>query len=97
MLTLPIKKKWFEMIVSGEKQEEYRNITPRYTAMFRNAADKSGRFWCILRNGYSSKSPAIKVYVAVHIGLGNPEWGAEPNEKYFVLHILEKESCSPNV
>ena len=24
MLTLPIKKKWFDMILSGEKHEEYR-------------------------------------------------------------------------
>lgn len=30
MLTLPIKKKWFDMILSGEKKEEYRNITPYY-------------------------------------------------------------------
>ena len=28
MLTLPIKKKWFDMIVSGEKKEEYREIKP---------------------------------------------------------------------
>ena len=27
MLTLPIKKKWFDMIRSGEKKEEYRCIT----------------------------------------------------------------------
>lgn len=26
-LTLPLKKKWFDMIASGEKKEEYRNIT----------------------------------------------------------------------
>lgn len=26
MLTLPIKKKWFDMILSGEKKEEYREI-----------------------------------------------------------------------
>lgn len=26
MLTLPIKRKWFDMIVSGEKKEEYREI-----------------------------------------------------------------------
>ena len=26
MLILPIKKKWFDMIVSGEKKEEYREI-----------------------------------------------------------------------
>ena len=26
MLTLSIKKKWFDMILSGEKKEEYREI-----------------------------------------------------------------------
>ena len=28
MLILPIKKKWFGMIASGEKTEEYREIKP---------------------------------------------------------------------
>lgn len=30
MLILPIKKKWFDMIASGEKKEEYREIKPYY-------------------------------------------------------------------
>lgn len=30
MLTLPIKKKWFDMILSGEKKEEYREVKPYY-------------------------------------------------------------------
>ena len=30
MLILPIKKKWFDMILSGEKKEEYREIKPYY-------------------------------------------------------------------
>lgn len=30
MLTLPIKKKWFDMILNGIKQEEYREIKPYY-------------------------------------------------------------------
>lgn len=34
MLTLPIKKKWFDMIVSGEKKEEYREIKPYYDSRF---------------------------------------------------------------
>ena len=34
MLTLPIKKKWFDMIKSGEKKEEYREIKPYYTSRF---------------------------------------------------------------
>lgn len=30
MITLTIKKKWFDMILSGEKREEYREIKPYY-------------------------------------------------------------------
>lgn len=37
MLTLPIKKKWFDMIASGEKKEEYREIKPYYDSRFMNA------------------------------------------------------------
>lgn len=36
MLTLPIKKKWFDMIITGEKREEYRSITPYYETRFAN-------------------------------------------------------------
>lgn len=34
MLTLPIKKKWLDMILSGEKKEEYREIKPYYESRF---------------------------------------------------------------
>lgn len=37
MLTLPIKKKWYDMILSGEKKEEYREIKPYYTTRFANS------------------------------------------------------------
>lgn len=36
MLTLTIKRKWLEMIRSGEKKEEYREIKSYYTVRFRN-------------------------------------------------------------
>lgn len=36
MLTLPIKKKWFDMILSGEKKEEYREIKEYYETRFQN-------------------------------------------------------------
>ena len=35
MLTLPIRRKWFDMILTGEKKEEYREVKPYYTARFR--------------------------------------------------------------
>lgn len=36
MLTLLIKKKWFDMILSGEKKEEYREIKSYWTKRFIN-------------------------------------------------------------
>lgn len=36
MLTLPIKKKWFDMIFRGEKAEEYRELKPYYEKRFLN-------------------------------------------------------------
>ena len=36
MLTLPIKKKWFDMIKTGEKKEEYREIKPYWTKRLSN-------------------------------------------------------------
>lgn len=37
MLVLPIKKKWFYMILTGEKREEYRDIKPYYTTRLKNS------------------------------------------------------------
>ena len=36
MLTLPIQKKWYDMILSGEKREEYREIKEYYEIRFQN-------------------------------------------------------------
>ena len=97
MLTLPIKKQWFDMIAKGEKKEEYREIKPYFEKRFMYAGLLS--YWTddhmptgniskiALRNGYSHCSPTMYVYVKLTIGEGQPEWGAEPNKKYYVLHI----------
>ena len=39
MLTLPITRKWFDMILSGEKTEEYREVKPYYDSRFRRLFD----------------------------------------------------------
>lgn len=61
MLTLPIKKKWFDMILSGEKKEEYREIKPYYDSRLDYQPSKD----IIFRNGYSRKSPYMKVHVEI--------------------------------
>lgn len=42
MLVLPIKRKWFDMILSGEKKEEYREIKPYWDVRLCN---EFGMFW----------------------------------------------------
>lgn len=92
MLTLPIKKKWFDMILSGEKTEEYRDITPYYISRFMHLwqgsliGGKAERRICF-RNGYRSDSPSFVAVVTLDIGYGKPEWGAEQGVKYYILTI----------
>lgn len=91
MLTLTIKKQWFDMIASGEKKEEYREIKPYYDSRFRNAFGKPWPIPVILRNGYAKDSPKLLCKCELAIGEGRPEWGAEPGEKYYILKIVEAE------
>jgi len=95
MLILPIKKKWFDMILSGEKKEEYREIKPYYESRFEHLWQGSliggqAQRKIMFRNGYSKNSPSFIASCTLSIGFGHPEWGAEPNKKYYVLHIVEK-------
>lgn len=97
MLTLPIKKKWFDMIISGEKKEEYRKRSPHYGDLLRKylwmSFDEASQSWkkaplvCKFRNGVRADSPAFVAVCTVDIGEGRPEWGAEPGVEYYRLHI----------
>lgn len=96
MLILPIKKKWYDMILSGEKKEEYREIKPYYTTRFKNihllSHNNIPELWTeeiMFRNGYSADSPSFTATVRLTIGNGRLEWGAEPGKEYYVLKIEE--------
>ena len=104
MLVLPIKKKWFDMIASGEKKEEYREIKRYYNKRFgnyfvhhelnsevRRVLQKmpTTAKEVIFRNGYNHNSPLIKCICQLRIGKGRTEWGAEEGKDYYVLQILE--------
>lgn len=94
MLTLPIKKKWFDMILDGEKLEEYRDLSKHYyqrlaryvCGVFYTDEEKPRIFVCF-RNGYRKDSPSFVARCTVKLGTGNPKWGAEPGKEYYVLSI----------
>lgn len=96
MLILPIKKKWFDMILSGEKKEEYREVKPYYISRVMK------EFSCYpysgipcgedykkveFRNGYGSCVPTFIALCKVDIKTGRTEWGAEPGKEYYVFKI----------
>ncbi|MCF8018322.1 MAG: ASCH domain-containing protein [Vallitaleaceae bacterium] len=91
MLTLPIKKKWFDLILSGEKKEEYREATDYYYKRFTNLfnALETDIKEVAFRNGYSSNSPLFVAKCTFHIKTGKPEWGAKPGKEYYTLKIHE--------
>ena len=96
MLVLPIKKKWFDMILSGQKKEEYREIKPYWTKRFNNILNKHLTisrnvekdcrefYQCIVvcfKNGYKSNSPKLKCKCKLKIKEGKEEWGAEKRKR----------------
>lgn len=94
MLTLPIKRKWFDMILSGEKLEEYRKLSEYYQIRFDRYFPRSytpageERVGMIkLRAGYSADAPSLTARCSLTVGTGRPEWGADPAEEYYVLKI----------
>ena len=96
MLILPIKKKWYDMILSGEKKEEYREIKPYYRSRLYHEGflDRYGlpqihEGWVLFRNGYSKNSPSFEALCTVDIRTGRPEWGAEPGQEYYVLKVVQ--------
>lgn len=88
MLTLPVKGQWYDMILSGEKPEEYRADTPYYAARFERY---EGRPVTIrLRNGYRADSRTVEVVIVpVRRKGAKPKWGGYPDKVCWVLGIQE--------
>ena len=97
ILHLPLKAKWFNMQESGEKPEEYREITPywcnrllgheRALFSYRNnyqSCNVKGYTHVLLRYGYTQRC-IIRRIDSITIGRGNPEWGAPVDRDVFII------------
>ena len=94
VLTLTISKQWFDMIVAGEKTEEYREIKPywikRLTTNCEVAYDVAAETYCgkvlyrhythvLFINGYRNDSPRIEKEIE-SITIGKPKKGLCPDK-----------------
>lgn len=74
-MLLHIKKKWLDMILKGEKKEEYREIKPYYDVRFKKWFGEEKVAPVYLRNGYSSSSRTVCLLCSLKKGTGKEEWG----------------------
>ena len=81
-LYLSLKKEWYDMIEKGIKTEEYREIKDFWFKRLTNKDFKYVQF----SYGYTKRTMTF-ICEGIEIGTGNPEWGAEPGKKYFVIKL----------
>lgn len=95
-LHLILKKKWFDLIKSGEKKEEYRDIKRLYFARLVEKHIGTEQY-CFkefdtvtFQLGYAKDAQRVIVkWEGCGVGTGLIEWGAEPGTKYFVIKLGE--------
>ena len=97
-MVLTIKRKWLEKIRSGEKQEEYRALSPYYATRFNRFlgleliyASQAQVESTLRAAGSVLSAPATMISGYITISTGRPEWGATEGEEYYVLHITGME------
>lgn len=100
MLQLVLKKKWFEMILSGKKPEEYRQVKEywikrlfvnhrEYFTLLQNKEMKHCRFKTVkFRLGYATNAPQMTYEIkSLAIGKANPEWSENWPEDVFIIRL----------
>lgn len=88
---LTLTKKWFDMVKSGKKREEYREIKQYWTARICKR-NEHGRYeiqrfdHVEFRHGYKGTEPPLRYRVTdITIGKGNPSLGAPADKRVFII------------
>lgn len=82
-LHLVVKKKWYDMIVSGEKKEEYRlHNLHWHQRIMRQACQIDS---VVFHQGYT-KITHERECLRIREGFGKPEWGA-PEGEVIILEL----------
>lgn len=83
VLHLTLKRQWFDMIASGEKLEEYREVKEYWTRRLYRDLDAVH-----FRNGYRPDSPTMMFELLwIGKGIGNLGWGAPAGQVVYILRL----------
>lgn len=106
-LKLTLKKKWFDMILSGEKTEEYREIKDFWNRRLTREHELGGHYalkgifktygLVEFRNGYASDAPTMTLECkGISKGNAKPEWSDNWQGEVFIIklgEITSKANC----
>ncbi len=96
ILDLSLRYKWYDMIASGEKTEEYREIKDFYmNRLCKNYISGFSGFYFTpkeydavrFHRGQGSKQTMLLEFKGLTKGFGNPEWGAPEDKEVFIIKL----------
>lgn len=95
VLTLVLKGKWYDLIASGEKKEEYRDDTYRYRLRlnnwFFNSDTLNKPMVVAFSRGYTKPNMffVVNEFPDSTSAKWHPEWG-EPDTPHYVIKLSER-------
>lgn len=92
VLNLNVTKNWFDMIESGIKPEEYREIKEYWTKRLMSSDGQFKQFDIVrFMNGMATDAPVtVREFKGIRIDIGKKEWGAKESILYYVISLGEK-------
>lgn len=98
-MLLILKRKWYDKLLAGEKEEDYRDIKPYYTTRLQNILGKEKMSLLlqgkevllgdvVFKLGYKKDACSFTEMTTVRIGKGNPKWGADGNRDQYIFRLL---------
>lgn len=92
---MTLKRKWFDMILSGEKKIEYREIKYYWIKRLAKTWSAPGEIFIpfnieqiIFTNGYAKDSPTFKIECkGITIESAKPEWSDNAQGEFFCIQL----------
>ena len=98
VLPLVLKRRWFDLVATGQKREEYRDYTAYWQTRIRNWFDRSAIDGLILviefRLGYAARAQRTaflldSLFIRAAYRFEHPDWG-EPCGEHYALGLGER-------
>lgn len=81
ILYLPLKAKWYNMIDSGVKPEDYRDIKPYWQKRLNKDYTH-----VMFSYGYTKRKMMFRIYKII-TGYGKTKWGAPSDKEVFIIKL----------